>query len=65
VTGVLDRIDDFNVSLRDSGGEYHSWLRTSSLKVELNDPLDTHHKLLDVITDKNMHDVTAYLESLK
>jgi len=65
VTGVLDKIDDFNVSLRDSGGEYHSWVRTGSLKVQITDPLDAHHKLLDVITDKNMHDVTAYLENLK
>jgi cytochrome c oxidase cbb3-type subunit 3 len=65
VSGILDRIDDFNVSLRDASGEYHSWTRTPSLKVEVTDPLDAHHKLLDVITDKNMHDVTAYLETLK
>ena len=28
VTGVLDHMDDFDVSLRDSSGEYHSWKRT-------------------------------------
>lgn len=65
VTGVLDKIDDFNVSLRDASGEYHSWTRTASLKVVITDPLDAHHKLLDTITDRNMHDVTAYLETLK
>jgi cytochrome c oxidase cbb3-type subunit 3 len=65
VSGVLDKVDDFNVSLRDASGEYHSWTRTASLKVKLDDPLDAHHKLLDVIADKNMHDVTAYLETLK
>jgi cytochrome c oxidase cbb3-type subunit III len=65
VTGVLDRIDDFNVSLRDSAGEYHSWMRTPALKVKVSDPYAAHEELLDRITDKNMHDITAYLETLK
>jgi len=30
-----------------------------------NDPLKAHVELLDSITDKNMHDIVAYLESLK
>ncbi len=65
VTGVLDKIDDFNVSLKDASGEYHSWTRTPSLKVVVDDPFEAHGQLLDVYTDKNMHDVTAYLETLK
>jgi hypothetical protein len=58
-------MDDCNVSLRDSGGDYHSFKRTSSLKVVKNDPLQAHHELLDQYTDKNMHDIVAYLETLK
>ncbi|HEV3200395.1 MAG TPA: cytochrome c [Bryobacteraceae bacterium] len=65
VTGVLVQIDDFNVSLRDSSGEYYSWKRTASLKVVKHDPFAAHEALLDTITDKNMHDTVAYLESLK
>ncbi len=65
VTGVLDRIDDFNVSLRDSEGEYHAWMRTPALKVKVTDPYAAHNELLDEYTDKNMHDLTAYLETLK
>ncbi len=65
VTGVLDKIDDFNVSLRDKDGEYHAWTRSSSLKVKVDDPYKAHYELLDRISDKNMHDITAYLESLK
>ena len=65
VTGVLDRIDDFNVSLRDAEGEYHAWKRTPALKVQIVDPFAAHNELLDKYTDKNMHDVTAYLESLR
>jgi mono/diheme cytochrome c family protein len=65
VTGVLLHIDDFNVSLRDETGEYHSWKRTSDLKVELGDPYAAHIELLEVYTDKNIHDLLAYLETLK
>ncbi len=65
VTGVLDKIDDFNVSLRTSSGEYHTWKRTADLKVEKHDPYAAHIALLDQYTDKNIHDVVAYLETLK
>jgi len=67
VTGILDHIDDFNVSLRDSDGEFHSWLRdrTPGLKVEIQDPLAKHAELLDQYTDQDMHNIVAYLETLK
>ena len=65
VSGTLERIDDFNVYLRDASGEYRSWKRTPSLKVEKHDPLAVHYELLDQYTDKNMHDIVAYLETLK
>jgi hypothetical protein len=65
VSGVLIAMDDFNVSLRDASGVYRTFARTPAVKVVKNDPLEAHHALLDTITDKNMHDVVAYLESLK
>jgi cytochrome c oxidase cbb3-type subunit III len=65
VTGTLVHLDDFNVSLRDDKGEYHSWKRTTALKVARHNPLQAHIELLDKITDKNMHDIVAYLESRK
>jgi len=65
VSGNLDRIDDFNVSLRDSAGEYHSWSRTQALKVELRDPYAAHNQLLDQYTDADIHNLVAYLETLK
>ena len=65
VTGVPTHIDDFDVALRDDKGDYHSWKRTASLKVVKNDPLKAHIELLDKITDKNMHDIVAYLETFK
>jgi cytochrome c oxidase cbb3-type subunit 3 len=33
--------------------------------VTTSDPLQAHHDLLDTITDKQVHDLVAYLETLK
>ena len=65
VTGVLVFMDDFVVSLQDSTGANRSFKRSASLKVEKINPLAAHHQLLDTITDKNIHDLVAYLETLK
>ena len=65
VSGTLVHLDDFNVSLRDSAGDYHTWKRTPSLQVKKIDPYQGHIDLLDEYTDKNIHDVVAYLETLK
>ena len=66
VTGVLDRVDDFSVSLRDSSGGYHSFTREGEVpKVEIRDPLRPHTDLLRKYTDPDIHNVTAYLVSLK
>jgi mono/diheme cytochrome c family protein len=66
VTGSLDRVDDFSVSLRDAGGEYHSFLREGDVpKVEIRDPLRPHSELLRKYTDADIHNVTAYLVTLK
>jgi cytochrome c oxidase cbb3-type subunit III len=65
VTGVLVQMDDFIVTLREATGEYRTFRRTPGVKVEKNDPLAAHVALLDTITDKQMHDLVAYLETLK
>lgn len=65
VSGVLLSLDDFNVALRDSSGDYRSWKRTPDLKVEKSDPFSAHGELLEIYTDKNIHDVVAYLATLK
>ncbi|MEO8371299.1 MAG: cytochrome c [Candidatus Solibacter sp.] len=65
INGVLVHMDDFTVSLRDSAGEYRTIKRVAGMKVVKNDPVQVHHELLDQYTDKNMHDIVAYLETLK
>jgi cytochrome c oxidase cbb3-type subunit 3 len=65
VSGVLVAMDDFNVTLRDASGEYRTIRRGPAVKVVKTDPLADHHAMLDIITDKQVHDVVAYLETLK
>ena len=65
VSGVLVSIDDFHVALRDESGQYRSWARTDDMKIARKEPFAAHVELLDRLTDKAMHDVVAYLESLK
>jgi cytochrome c oxidase cbb3-type subunit 3 len=65
-SGRLVRIDDFIVVLADSEGMQRSFRRDGDVpRVEIRDPLEPHKKLLLSYTDKNIHDVTAYLVTLK
>lgn len=65
VSGVLIYMDDFVVSLQEPNGTYRSFRRTPSLKIDKTDPLEAHRALLDTISDKNIHDLVAYLETLR
>ncbi len=56
--------DEFLVSLRDKSGWVYTW-RRDAVQVETHDPLAAHEKLLKIYTDKNVHDLFAYLETLK
>jgi len=64
-SGPLEYLDDFNVALRDAGGEYHSWNIDPGMKVEVQDPLKAHEELLKQYSDQDMHNLLAYLETLK
>ena len=65
VSGTLARIDDFTVSLRDASGQYRSFERASNVKVDIRDPYAAHNELLDQYTDADMHNIVAYLATLK
>lgn len=67
VAGTLDHIDDFNVSLIDSSGDYHSYPLEGkdAVTAKVDDPLATHAELLTKYTNADMHNVLAYLETLK
>jgi len=66
VEGRLIRIDDFFVTVGLADGGLRTIRRAGDApKVELRDPMQPHRDLLPVLTDKDMHDVTAYLVTLK
>lgn len=66
VTGTLDRLDDFVVSLTTADGTHRSFKTSGDTpKVEVNDPLQPHKDLLRVYTDADIHNVTAFLWTLK
>jgi cytochrome c oxidase cbb3-type subunit 3 len=64
--GVLIRKDDFIVTMTLADGTRQSVARNGDLpKVESHDPNEAHKKLVPMLTDKDMHDVTAYLATIK
>ena len=64
--GRLIRIDDFLVTVATPDGGQRTFRRDGAVpKVEVHDPLQPHKDLLRVYTDKEIHDLTAYLVTLK
>jgi mono/diheme cytochrome c family protein len=65
-TGDLVSISDFFVVVRDASGIRHTFPRNGDVpKVVLKDPLQAHVDLMPHLTDEEMHDLTAYLVTLK
>jgi cytochrome c oxidase cbb3-type subunit 3 len=66
VEGKLDRIDDFSLSLVDASGNHRSFARNGNVpRVEIIDPLQAHIKMLSKYTDNDIHNLTAYLVTIK
>jgi cytochrome c oxidase cbb3-type subunit 3 len=67
ISGRLNWIDDFSVALTDSSGQLHSWVLDPSrpARVVVHDPLEGHEQLLKRYTDADMHNVLAWLVTLK
>jgi cytochrome c oxidase cbb3-type subunit 3 len=65
VEGALDHVDDFVVALTQADGTHRSFRIEDGTKVDVRDPLQPHRDLLRVYTDADIHDVTAFLVTLK
>ena len=66
IDGKLDRLDDFVVSLTTAGGAHRSFRTVGDTpKVDVHDPLQPHRDLLRSYADADIHNVTAYLATLK
>jgi cytochrome c oxidase cbb3-type subunit 3 len=64
--GTLVKIDDFIVTLAQADGTLRTFRRNGDKpKVDVKDPLAPHRALWTTMTDKDVHDVTAYLVTVK
>ena len=62
------RKDDWLVILTLKDGTRKSMARTTAMKIDVKDPKDPHKTMvleLDDPENKKMHDVTAYLSTIK
>ena len=64
IRGPLVHADDFMIGLRDVSGWYRSFSR-DRVKVEVQDRLSAHRELLGKLTQADVHNLFAYLETLK
>jgi cytochrome c oxidase cbb3-type subunit III len=64
VTGTLAYRDEFTISLTDANGWRRSW-PTSQVTFTVDDRRQAHVEQLGKYTDEDMHDVLAYLQTLR
>jgi cytochrome c oxidase cbb3-type subunit 3 len=64
VSGTRAYVDEFTVALRDSSGRYRSW-PAAKVQVRVDDPAEAHVDLLAKYTDDDIHNLIAYLTTLK
>jgi cytochrome c oxidase cbb3-type subunit 3 len=64
VSGVVAYRDEFTIALTDPNGWYRSW-PIRLVKFTVDDPLQAHIEQLRKYTDRDMHDVLAYLQTLR
>jgi cytochrome c oxidase cbb3-type subunit 3 len=64
MTGRLAYRDEFTIALTDPSGWYRSW-PVSQVTLTVDDLLQAHVEQLGKYTDDDMHDVLAYLQTLR
>ena len=64
VYGTLAYRDEFTIALRDSSGVYRSW-PTNRVKFTVDSPVDAHVEQFPKYTDDDIHNLMAYLQTLK
>lgn len=65
LSGVLVEESDFYVTLRQTDGTLRVIRRAPGMTVVKTNPLQAHIDLLDTLTDKQIHDLVAYLARMK
>ncbi|HEX5481405.1 MAG TPA: c-type cytochrome [Terriglobia bacterium] len=63
-TGEVRLLTNYDVAIVDRAGWYRSW-PLNAIKLQIKDPLVAHRQLLSKFTDADMHNMLAFLETLK
>jgi cytochrome c oxidase cbb3-type subunit III len=64
ISGKLEYLDEFTVGLVDATGTYRSW-RTRDVQYRVDAPVNAHVKLFSKYTDADIHNLMAYLQTLR
>jgi cytochrome c oxidase cbb3-type subunit III len=64
LTGTLDYLDEFTVGLLDSTGTYKSF-PIEDVKYKVYSPVDAHVEQFSKYTDNDIHNLMAYLQTLR
>jgi len=64
VSGKLFFQDEFTIGLTDESGWYQSW-PTNQVKYTIQAPAEAHVELLGKYTDDDVHNLMAYLQTLR
>jgi mono/diheme cytochrome c family protein len=64
ISGVVAYLDEFTVALRDTHGTYRAW-PTSRVHYTVQSPVDGHVDLFGKYTDDDIHNLMAYLQTLR
>jgi cytochrome c oxidase cbb3-type subunit III len=64
IAGILEYLDEFTVGLIDPAGTYRSW-RTADVQYKVDRPVNAHVEQFSKYTDADIHDLMAYLQTLR
>jgi cytochrome c oxidase cbb3-type subunit 3 len=64
ISGTVAYLDEFTIGLTNSEGVYQSW-RTRDVRYKLDAPVEAHVDLFSKYTDDDVHNLMAYLQTLK
>jgi cytochrome c oxidase cbb3-type subunit 3 len=65
ISGRVTQVSDFRITLISSDGQTHAIDRRPGIHLQMKDPLAPHQVLVNSLRNDDMHNVTAYLETLK
>ena len=64
ITGTLAYRDEFTIAMRDANGTYRSWA-VNRVHFTVDEPVKAHEEQFPKYTDEDVHNLMAYLQTLK